>query len=206
MTLTPENIDRTTLLTLLRTYNCCAGKKSVQYIEAFEKGNPSCAALFDDTELMFNLIDSIKCVIPKGTIISGDQACFLATPVVHLSPATVTIIIGSAIYPVAVLPSSAQSIAAYINSFYPQTFPYTASYVLDDLTICGTDYEASNGTSVFIHIQKGGSNQFFSGDLLGGTEKVLQGDNCITNEEIISIVNKLNALCAMPCNKIVNFE
>lgn len=48
----------------LRLYNCCAANKIAQYIDGFKSGK-DCEKLYDDAKFMFNLIDSIVCMIPS---------------------------------------------------------------------------------------------------------------------------------------------
>lgn len=200
MILTSENINRQ-----LQIMNCCAAKKGAEYITKFENKIP-CDNLFEDAELMIGLIDGIIGFVPEGEVISGTQASFLCSNVIQLSPATINITIGTYIYPTLVTASSATVLTNYINSFYPASFPYTASASGNDMTIYGTDYDLSNGITVNISIVKGLSSQSFIGDLAGGTPAVYQGKNCITNEEVQTILNKLQQLCSTPCEDIVNFE
>ena len=186
MQLIPSELTRADVLLILQNANCCASKKLVRWI------NTQCEQDFEDAELMWDLIDSIVTFVPEGDTISGDQACYTAASVIQLSPANVTITLGSIIYPAtSLVPSSATTVAAYINSFYPQSYSYTATASGNDLEICGTDYDANNGDVVLITIQKGLTIQTFSDVLSGGTAQVLQGENCLTNEEVILILQKL---------------
>lgn len=205
------------LLRSLKIYNCCAAKKGAQYIRDLADGK-DCDTLFEDAELMIGLIDSIAGFIYEGDVVSGTQASTGNTWSMQASTgaATVDLTIGASIYPTFFTTTAtssailAQQIAAYINSFYPQSFPYTAEYLLDGALECvnisGSDYELSNGVIALGDVTTTAGNNPTDLTLVGGVAAVYQGENCITNEEVQIILNKLNVLCSTPCKNIVNFQ
>lgn len=139
-----------------------------------------------------------------------------------------TLTVGGSSYPIYTFSDPADSgdihaaeFADYVNSLYDVTlFPYTAVADGEEVTIYGIDYSSDNGTAGSLSASHPpfttNTNFNLSGGIdptdtevefsLSGGTSVLQGENCITNNEVQAIVNKLSMLCSTPCKDIVNFQ
>lgn len=74
-TLTADSFTAAKVKCQLQIAQCCAVKKINKYITD-QKDGKRCEKDFDDAELMFNLIDSLRGFIPEGDLISGQQATY----------------------------------------------------------------------------------------------------------------------------------
>jgi hypothetical protein len=74
------------------------------------------------------------------------------------------------------------------------------------LIISGSDFDASNGTAVAMTLSTGTVTSALPNTLANGSASVEQGENGISNQEIIQILNRLDALCSTPCETVVAFE
>lgn len=194
---------RNDVLNILKSANCCLAKKVAVYDRKIFAGQV-CEDKLEAIGDSFNLIDSIIDFVPEGDTIGGVQACaninILGGTIIYIN-----ITIGSSVYPTlntsATTPTNiAIAMAAFINSFYPQSFPYTSSSNGAALTVCGTNYNNSNGTSITISENISGTGvHIIPGTMSGGTLQVLQGKNCLTNNEANIILEKLKCLC--DCSK-----
>ncbi len=205
MALTSASIQRS-----LQIANCCAAHKGFSYIQLLKKGQRD-QHLLDEASLMVDLVDSITGFIPSGEVISGEQACATFTIVAGdvAAPGTFTVTVdGVIVYSVAIvvgdIAATAAAIVAEINSFNPQNYPYIATDNLDDsFEVCGSDFILDNGTAIVATVATGGTTT-----LTGGTTAVLQllGDNCISNEGVEAILERLSILCDTPCEEFLNFS
>src|SRR3990167_8827902 len=202
--LTTDSIMRS-----LRINNCCASKKGAEYIEKFDKNIP-CDNLLEDAEMMVNLIDSIVDFVPKNQIISGKQATYLISVTSTANSKDVSLNIGAATYAWTSLTSTdamfASDIAYNINILYPQSFPYYAEASGANVIISGSTFSTANAVAVSGSTTNGTITFLAPATLASGTAGVLQGENGITNGELQTILDKLNNLCATPCQEVVNLS
>lgn len=193
----------------LRISNCCAAKKGAEYITKFEKNIP-CDNLLEDAEMMVNLIDSIISFVPQNEIISGRQATYLISVTSSASSKVVSLTIGTAVYSFTSLTSTndefALDIAININAKYSQNFPYYAEASGANVIISGSAFITANAIAVSGSTTNGTITFLAPNALAGGVAGVLQGANGITNEQVQRILDKLNKLCATPCQEVVNFS
>ena len=195
--ITADNITSDIVLSKRQIANCCASKKVIHYVENLESGK-KCSNLLANAELIFAIVDMLKGYVPVGEVIRGTQA-YSTLNVVTAN--TVNITIGSAVYPqlnIAGLSVDdvAKAITDYINSFYPHSYSYTASQNGSQVIISGSNYDEDNSTNIrFYFFTPPDIDVDIYGTLTGGTEKILQGDNCLRNEDVITILNKLQTLC-----------
>lgn len=192
----------------LKINNACASNKGAEWVEKHNNSIP-CAELLDDAETMVAMIDSVKGFVPENEIVSGKQATYLITATSAAGIKAVSLTIGTATYSfnsnTSTDNSFAADIALYINTKYPQNYPYYAIVSGANIVISGSTFATANGTVVSGSTTNGTLVFSSSATLAGGVAGVLQGENGITNVQIQSILNKLNKLCSKPCERIVNF-
>lgn len=189
----------------LQIANCCAVSKINKYITDQQDGK-RCEKDFDDAELMFSLIDSLRGFIPEGDLISGTQAsesftCTLATigHTVNLQMYTALGVFINQYVLVSTTTNTTDFVtyaAGVVNSFYPHSYPYHATTNGNILTITGSNFQLDN-LSVANPSFTFGQFAFTSSDfhLTGGTPPVYQGPNCLTNQQAQNILSKLKSLC-----------
>jgi hypothetical protein len=198
----------------LRINNACASYKGAQWITKQDQMIP-CDELINDARTMVSMIDSVTSFIPEGEVISGRQATYMFTFTSGGNAAInmdVVLTIGTATYSRTILAGAhavddiATNLATYINTFYPQNYPYYAEASGTNLIISGSDFDASNGTAVAMTLSTGAVTSALPNTLANGSAEVEQGENSISNQEIIQIINRLDALCSTPCLDVVAFE
>ncbi len=194
-------VDNTSTLALFQAAVVKARRmavlKGVEVIDDREKG--CCSPAEADVERMLDYVDSIKCIIPEGAVVGGTQACFTDTILGGKDIVVVSIEIEGSAYPNLTMTPAvtftatevAQAIADHINSFFPQSYPYTATSLAGAITICGTTFNLANGDDVFFQINSDGPAQPISGELLGGVAGVVQGENPISNNDLQIILNRV---------------
>lgn len=189
-----------TLNTSLLSAGCCAVNKAVINIENAE--TLCCTDKETEIETMLDLTDSISCIVPEGEIIGGKQAIYVwSIEALLLNTHNITVTIGNVTY---LFTSSstdnmsvvASEIASYINTFFPQNYPYQAQSFAENILVWGNNFDADNGTLVDATITDGAYNFFIIPKQLAfGTSKVLQGQNNITNNDLQLILNRLCSIC-----------
>ena len=193
----------------LQVNSCCAAKKGAEHIEKFKKNIPCNNQLLDDAEKMLGIIHGISGFVPENEIISGRQATYLISVTATALPKVVSLTIGTAVYSFTSSTSDATTFAAdiavNINAEYPQNFPFYATASGGNVIISGSTFNSANGIAVSGSTTNGTITFLAPNVLAGGTAKVLQGVNGITNEQVQKILDKLNKLCATPCEEVVNF-
>ena len=195
-------VDNTSTLALFQAAVVKARRmavlKGVEIIDDRERG--CCSPAEADVEQMLDYVDSLKCIIPEGAVVGGEQACFTVVIDGGKDIVVASLEIEGSAYPnFSMTPGAnftgaevAQAIANHINSFFPQSYVYTSTVVGDALTICGTKFEVNNGDEVFFNISKSnGPSQPVSGNLAGGTAGVIQGENPISNNDLQIILNRV---------------
>lgn len=195
-----ESLTRFELIQHLRYANQMAVEKIVSYIDKMKDGEMD-EKLFDDAELLFNLIDSIKEITPIGDMIDGIHASARFTMWSGLNARIDSIKINNIDYPSMYMPPAinhtqsamAEAFSLHINSFYPQN-PYYAIAEKDDIIIYGVQYNNDNGAAVSFHINLPGIGGSFSGTLDGGVDGEEQESNCLTNANLVLILNKISSL------------
>ena len=204
-----NNLTAASILRLLQIYNCCAGKKGVEYLTKFDKMIP-CDHLKDDAELMVGLIDSVVGFVPEDEYITGRQAVYSFTATTTGGVPVVTLTIGTAAYSFNSIGSSnddfAADIAKNINLLHPINFPYFATSSGNNVIVSGTTFDTANATAISGSTTNGTLTFIAPNTLIGGVAATQQPANAITNEKMQSILNKLNDLCSTPCQDIVNFD
>lgn len=195
----------------LQIASACAVKKGTQYFDGLKNGK-DCPEKLEEAELMAGMVDSICGIIPEGEIVGGKQALYEFTVefVNGIIPKVITVTIGSATYSLnsnsLTIADVAEDIGAHINSFYPQSYSYSALVSGASVVIAGSNFDADNGTSVAATITNGSYSTFATPQALaGGTPPVYQGTNAITNNQIQTILDRLCKLCSMPCTEVINF-
>jgi len=193
----------------LQINNCCAAKKGAEYIEKFDQDIP-CDNLKKDAELMVDFIDSIAGFVPENEYVSGKQATYMISVTATSGIPVVSLTIGTAVYSFNSVSSSnsdfAADIAAKINDEYPQNFPYYAEASGANVIISGSTFATANAVAVSGSTTNGTLTFIAPNALAGGVAGVLQGANGITNEQVQRILNKINSLCAIPCEDVVNLS
>lgn len=185
----------------LQNASCCAVNKGVLNLEKAQ--TQCCTDKEKDIETMLDLISGISCIIPENEIIEGRQAVYVWGIEVLLNLAhTITVTIGTATYSFISSVTSdktivASEIAAYINTFYPQNYPYQAEAHGDNILVWGSNFDTDNGILVDATITNPINGFTFPTpkQLDFGTAKVLQGVNAITNNDVSIILSKLCTLC-----------
>lgn len=179
---------------------CCAVKKGSDIISDEEK--ECCVEDLQSVEEMFNLADSISCIVPEGEIIGGRQAVYCwQIEVLNAATHNVVVTIGTASYSFTTTSSNnlttiAAEIAAYINTLYPQNYPYQSASFQSSILVWGSNFDLDNGTAVNATITNGSFSTFPTAKQLDyGTAKVLQPANNISNNQITQILAKLCSLC-----------
>lgn len=182
----------------------CAVKKGARILTDMESG--CCSADEEAVELMFNLIDSVRCVNPEGVLVSGTQASVSITFTkatinrpfeIHVNnpPGTLTLASYIMTSPSSTISVFVTYVAAFINAMYPQNYPYTATANGNVLTLYGTEFELAN-LRFLNYTWQSADFTFTSSDyLVGGTPAVYQGENAITNNGLQIILTKLCQLC-----------
>lgn len=211
------SLTSASVLRQLRISNCCAARKWEKYVEGLR-----CGQRYDDqkyeAKTMVNLIDALRGFVPSGELLSGTHASvtFEIDGALAAVTGTVTITITDpsdasivATYSLSYIGTTADDLAnqviAYINSFYPENYAYTAAEGdnPEDVVIEATDFDGSNDFEVSF-------NKATDTDkvMAGGVAAVYQieADNCITNAEAESIIERLDKLCNCDCSKVVDFS
>lgn len=201
----------------LQIANCCAARKYEKYIEGLQCGHNYLDYLYE-ARTMVNFIDAIRGFVPSGELLSGSQA----TVTISAWPGDIgkyklhRIIIKDADgayvadYQISLFYDYDYNIsgqlAEYINTFYPQFQSFTAIDSNGDIIISGGDYDNINDYTVEYYCEEPDLRD--SGTFSGGTIPVykLEEDNCITNEQVESILERLDKLCNCDCSKVVNYQ
>jgi hypothetical protein len=149
-----------------------------------------------------NLIYSMQGFIPESEVISGTQATIDFTIPAFGGTKTFTLVVTSidfyATYTLSISGGSvgAAAIVTFINSFYPAPYSYTATSVGAVVTVAGSNYDEDNGTTFHVTISGDTLDQIKT--MAGGVAAVYQNNDCITDEEAGSILEKINSLIS-PC-------
>lgn len=193
---TPTTL-RDLFLSLLKSLNCCAATKLCDWIKK------KCEDDFDDAEQMWNIIDSIVGFVPQGSLLSGTQA---STTIIVTSSAgakSVSLTVGTSVYTFTSNTGTANDfatdIALNINSLYPQSYTYQAVALANSVLIYGSTFDLANGDAVSGSTTNGAIYFSSPSTLLGGIAATYHGENCLTNNEVDIITNKLKSMCGC-CN------
>lgn len=196
-----DSLTQFELIQHLRYANQIAAKKIASYIDKLKDGKRD-EKLFDDAELLFNLIDSIKNVTPIGDMINGTHAKCSLTLLSGINVTVSSLSIGDIDYAQFYMQPSidytksdvAIGIAKHINSLYPQN-PYYAMVDNESIVVYGTKYADDNGTAVEINMSNSLAGSTFSGTMAGGIDgDEVQEKNCLSNEQLVLILNKITSL------------
>lgn len=198
--------------TKLQIATGCASKQGQKAIDQKAKGQDGCEALVQDSVLMTNLANSICGIVPEGESIGGNQATqqivvsAVGNPAlvmgVNLTIGSVTYVMSIGTSPARTTTNVAQYIADFVNALYPDSYSYYAEASGASVILSGSGFDADNGDAVSLIVTNGTILNYSPSALAGGTEEVLQGENNITNEDIQVVLDKLNKLCKIPCDKI----
>lgn len=193
MTLTKDKIKN-----CLIAAQCCAVKKINEYIANQDDGKRN-EKLFDDAELMFNMIDSIRGFIPEGDLLIGRQAAYEIIADSTVGAKDVTLTIGDANYSFNSATGTdndfATDIADHINLLYPQSYPYYAVSSGQNVVITGIAFDEDNNTAITGSTTNGTLTLSPPGYLFGGIAPTYQSANCLANQEAQIILSKLKSLC-----------
>lgn len=200
-TLTADSFTRTKVKCALQIAQCCAVNKINKYITNQDDGKRN-EKLFNDAELMFNMIDSLSkqgLFIPEGDLLIGRQAVYEIIADSTVGAKDVTLTIGDANYSFNSATGTdndfATDIADHINLLYPQSYPYYAVSSGQNVVIVGIAFDEDNNTAVTGSTTNGTLTLSPPGYLFGGIVPTYQGKNCLTNQEAQTILSKLKSLC-----------
>jgi hypothetical protein len=190
----------------------CAYKKGEKYIDGLAAGK-KCEELLVEAQTIVSLTNAIRGYIPEGETISGTQAeyywntslCTLNNTLVLTIYDTDALANVLAVYTFVSPTTDNQEFTGYmtqvindLNAYNPCTYPYTAVASTDNggtTYIHGLDYDENNLQYVVATFTGG---QFFgasSNYFLNGAVTETQPENCLTEEEVTKILNKLCTMC-----------
>lgn len=196
--LTEDSFTTAKVKCQLQIAQCCAVDKINRYIINQADGK-RCEKDFDEAELMFNMIDSLRGFVPEGDLLSGNQATYEIIVSSSAGAKVVNISIGDTHYTFTSNTGNAidfaTDIAFNINLLYPQSYPYYALSSGINVVISGITFNRENGTVVVGSTTNGTLTLSPPGYLFGGIAPTYQGENCLTNQEAQIILNKLKSLC-----------
>jgi len=194
--------------TRLKIVNCCAAKKGVKYIDSLIAGK-DCKNYFYEAETMINHIGALVGITPEGEKTGGSQASYMfIITSVGGGLKMVSITIGDATYALnstaATKEDFATEIVNHINNLYPDSYKYKAIAYGDNVVLAGVNYDEDNDVSILVSGTNFGVITPSVLSLQGGIAPKIQPKNCITNNDIEIILEKLKTLCSEPCKEIVN--